>query len=106
MGLVRSPLAPLCTDGPCYALVVLLIGNFRDTPFCSFGVDEGTGKQGRARDRQAQTLKPFLSPVLWSQSPLGEVRMGAPSVFPKTPPPSPSLPFISSPFNRKVPAVG
>lgn len=65
MGLVRSPLAPLCTDGPCYALVVLLVGNSRDTPFCSFGVDEGTGKHGRARDIQAQTLKPFLSPVLW-----------------------------------------
>lgn len=30
-GLVRSPLARLRTDGPCYALVVLLVGNSRDT---------------------------------------------------------------------------
>lgn len=50
-GLVRSPLALLCTDGLRYALVVLLVGNSRNVPFCSFRVDEGMGSRRRTHDR-------------------------------------------------------
>lgn len=63
-GLVRSPLAPLCTDGPCYALVVLLVGNSRDTPFCNSGVDRGIGDFG---EPETDRLTLILSlPILQS----------------------------------------
>lgn len=43
---VRSSLALLYTDGPRYALVVLLVGNSRHTPFCNSRVDAGMGALG------------------------------------------------------------
>lgn len=76
-GLLRSPLAPLFTDGPCYSLVVLLVGKSKDTPFCSFGWMRVRGSRGRTQDRQAQTLIPLspLNPPVMAHV-LGAVRVG------------------------------
>lgn len=74
---MRSPLALWCTDGPCYALVVLLVGSCKDTPFCSFGVDEGMGEQEDPRQTSPDDESLSLRQLSGPGPHLGEVRIAS-----------------------------